>query len=425
MDAVDFVIISIGDELLRGETVDTNSTWLSAELSRLGLQTVERFTVPDDVDAISAAIGRAQIVAKGCILTGGLGPTVDDVTRDALARYLGKELRLDEALLRDVEKRYAARGMALPDERPREAMIPDGVLPLENRVGIAPGMMFEDDARLIVALPGVPSELKDIFEKELRPILSTAGRKSFAVESFYTTGIPESVLSKRIARAFDAEGLDSAGLAFYPSFFGVEVRLGSAASADFDRKCAVVEKECGRWCYSMTEKSLPAVVGSLLVERGAAVATAESCTGGLLAARMVDVPGASDWFGGGVVAYSNRAKAEILNVNPADIERLGAVSAEVAYQMARGAAARFHADYALSTTGIAGPTGGTPEKPLGLIYYAMRTPRGIRVRKNIIAGGRNAHRFRASQAALAMLWLELDNRYDSHEWADGSSEVLS
>ena len=424
MDAVDFVIISVGDELLRGRTIDMNSAWLSSELSKLGCRTVEHSTVADDVVSISSAIERAQQIADGCIVTGGLGPTIDDVTRDALSYYLRQKLVIDEDLLGDIERRYSARGMVMPDP-PREALVPVGTTSLKNGVGIAPGILFRESDRLICLLPGVPHEMKDIFKNQLEPIIRGIAKPSdSAAKSLFTTGIPESVIAAKIARSFDSLKLDSERLSFYPSTFGVEIRIGGEKSdANFKRRCSAVRDICRHWCYSTTEGSLPVVVGELLSSAGRTVATAESCTGGLLASRMVDVPGASGWFEGGVVSYSNRAKAELLTVDSEKIERFGAVSAEVASQMARGAAERFHANYALSTTGIAGPSGGTDEKPVGLVYYAMDTPHGTYIRRNIIAGGRKQHRERTSQAALAMLWLELSGRYESHEWADGSIEV--
>ncbi len=421
MGALRFAIIAVGDELLAGRTVDTNSAWLSAELDRLGFETVERITVGDEIGAIGEAIARARSRAGACIMCGGLGPTVDDRTTEAVADYFGRGLCTEPRALAEVLEKYARRGLVPPGgETPKEAMLPEGAEPLGNSVGIAPGFLVEEAGFTLFALPGVPHEMRDIFEKGIAPRIARFAPvdrpKSL---SLYTTGIAESRLAGRIDPILT--DFPNEKIAFYPSFYGVELRLsGNARSAAFEEFSRRVTETAAPWCYSTDERSLPIVAGERLAEIGAKLSTAESCTGGLLASRLVEVAGASAWFSGGVVAYSNRAKAELLGVDISSLERFGAVSAEVAGQMARGAAEKFHSEFALSTTGIAGPSGATPEKPVGLVFYALFSPEGITVRSNIFAGGREAHRHRSSQSALAMLWLALEGRLNRHEWLDGS-----
>jgi len=420
---LDCVIISIGDELLTGRTVDTNSTWLCSRLNILEIRVIENITVPDEVNRIEEAFHRAFSIAEIVITTGGLGPTDDDKTRDAIAHYAGVKLETDVRVLEDIEAKFAARGMYPPRTSAREALIPEGANTLENTVGVAPGLYLKlDGRRHLIALPGVPSELKDIFEKQLTPILKQLpGTIKNRVETFYTTGIPESALSQKI---FDALGnIGTEGLAFYPSNLGVEVRISvSADKTGYDSVTDIIEAVTKPWCFSREEKNLAAVVGESLKKRNEAVTVAESCTGGLLASRLVDIPGASSWFLGGVISYSNKAKSDVLGVNPEDIELYGAVSPIVAAQMADGAAKIFGAKYALSTTGIAGPSGGTEKKPVGLVYYALHTPEKTIVRKNRFIGGREDHRYRTSQAALNLLYLHLTGKHDNYPWADGSTE---
>ena len=420
---MDIVIIAIGDELLSGRTVDTNSAWLSANLDSMGIRTLERLTVADEIPAIIEALRRVKSRVKVCIITGGLGPTNDDLTVDALAKFAERKLVASKESLDIVLEKYRRRGLIVPvGGVPREALLPEGATPLDNAVGVAPGILMELDDFTIIALPGVPHEMKDIFERSVSGHLANFERGARAkVESIFTTGIPESRLFGVLEPVIDS--FPDAKIAFYPSFYGVEIRLtGEVADARFRKFREAVREKASPWCYSTNEGSLPAIIGEILSLRGLNLSVAESCTGGLIASRLVDVPGASRWFEGGVVSYSNDAKIELLGVDRSVIEDYGAVSGIVAGQMARGAAERFHTKFALSTTGIAGPSGGTPEKPVGLVFYALHSPEGTKVRSNIIAGPREAHRHRTSQAVLTMLWLELDGKYDNHQWADGSRE---
>lgn len=417
------IIITIGDEILAGKTVDSNSSWLSKELGSKGIETIKAFTVPDDIDVIANTISDSLSSANIVLTTGGLGPTDDDMTREAIEKALSAVLTFDENYFAKIKDIFADRGIAMPENVRREAYVPEGARILPNSVGVAPGLLLERDGKFLIALPGVPPEMKDIFENQLLPVLSSMGDvETKRVEVFYTTGLPESAMFEKLTSALG--DLDTAGIGSYPGNLGVEIRMTmNPDDISAEEKLRIIEETLAPWIYSTNEKSLPAVIGKILESRGKTLACAESCTGGLLASRIIDVPGASGWFMGSAVTYSNESKAEILGVSKDDIETYGAVSAEVAGQMAEGAAKRYRTDYAMSTTGIAGPSGGTPEKPVGTVFYALRTPERILVRKNRFTRGRKDHRYRTSQAALAMLWLELVGKYDSHPWEDGSEAI--
>ncbi len=418
------VIISIGDELLDGRTLDSNSAWLAGELGGLGIRVVECITVPDEPERIIRALRRGFDISEIVITTGGLGPTDDDLTRGALAEYLGVKLTRDNRVLDGIKEIFAGRGIIMPPNVAREALIPVGARPLKNSVGVAPGLFIPmNDSRLLIALPGVPPEMRAIFCEELAPLLlERGGGIRPNIESLFTVGIPESALFERVSRA--SSGFGTEGLAFYPSNIGVEVRIDTGAGDNnAAERLRLIREAVEPWRYSNSEKSLPAVVGGLLSRSGRTVSTAESCTGGLLSSRLVDVPGASDWFPGGIVSYSNEAKAEMLGVGRDILEKFGAVSPQVALSMASGAARLFGSTFALSTTGIAGPSGGTDEKPVGLVYYALHTPERTFVRRNRFTRGREDHRYRTSQSALAMLWLWLEGKYKDHPWEDGSREI--
>ncbi len=416
-------IITIGDEILAGKTVDSNSSWLSKQLNGMGIDTAIAFTVPDDVNEIVSIINQALSIAEIVFTTGGLGPTDDDMTRDALSKATNAELVFDAEYFEKIKHIFADRGIKMPENARREADVPKGAKVLENDVGVAPGLLIEMNGKYLIALPGVPPEMKDIFENQLLPIFKSMEKiQTKRLEIFYTTGIPESVLFDKLSSALG--NLETAGIGSYPGNLGVELRY--TIDPDDNRrqsKLEIITDTLSPWCYSRTEKKLTAVIGEILKEKNLSLATAESCTGGLLSSRIVNIPGSSEWFMGSAVTYSNEAKAAILGVSKMDIEKHGAVSAPVAGQMAGGAVKIFNSDYALSTTGIAGPTGGTPEKPVGTVFYALKTPSRTLVRKNRFTRGREDHRYRTSQAALAMLWLELADRYDKHEWEDGSEAV--
>jgi nicotinamide-nucleotide amidase len=389
-------LLTIGDELLLGQTTNTNAAWLGEKLSDIGVHIERSVTVGDDADAITTELDRAYESAQLVITTGGLGPTHDDMTKSIIADYFGCELEMNEALLARVRLYYERRGREMPSEVALLAEIPDGFEMLENKVGTAVGLWYADEEgpseeessddgpnpRLIAVLPGVPDEMKSIFENGVAPRLS--GRtdvQDLAHRTLLTTGVPESSLQQKIGDLSDWLD-DSLKLAYLPSTSGVRLRLtaygrdAEAAEKRIDELEEELRDRIGKYIFGTGKDTLEGVVGTALSNRNLTVATAESATGGLIGHRLTKIPGSSDYFWGGVIAYANDVKTGILGVDPAALKAHGAVSSDVAEQMARGARERLGTHVGVSTTGIAGPGGGTEDKPVGTLFvgFAMGEP---------------------------------------------------
>lgn len=406
-------LVTIGDELLLGHTVDTNAAWLARSLGELGMRVVRQSTVGDDAAAIRAAVAEALDRTGAVVCTGGLGPTRDDVTRPVVAELFGRTLRVRDDLLAELRERFAALGREMSPSNRTQAEVPDGALVLPNAHGTAPGLLLtRDDGAFVALLPGVPREMRGIFAGELLPwLVERWPERAGAIRHrlVRTTGIAESELADRLEALFaDVDGL---GIAFLPSTTGVDVRLTSwgtlssdACDAVFDDLERAIRRLVGDRVYATGDDDLIDALATRLRRRGWTLALAESCTGGLVAKRLTDRAGASDYVLGGVVAYANEAKTELLGVDAELIGRHGAVSEQVASAMARGAAARLGADCAIAVTGIAGPGGGTSEKPVGTVCVAVIAGGSERSRTFTVAGDREEVRERSAQAALAMLW---------------------
>lgn len=408
-------VLAVGDELLLGATQDSNSGFAAREMFASGLQ-LAQVTVVSDADAelragVEAALARCQAL----VVTGGLGPTVDDRTKEVVAALLGDELLLDEAILDDIRARFARRGRPMPEINVKQAMMPRGARVIPNPVGSAPGVHWTRDGREVFLLPGVPAEMRAMFSATVLPRLVTVGHPQPACfAAFRTVGVPESELAERVAGITGA--FPAAVWAFYPGWGGVDVKVrrGGAADSSWTLLCDQLRAALGQTCYSeRADESLAEVVQKLLIERSMTVAFAESCTGGLLSARFTDVAGASACFTGGFVTYANAAKMEWLGV-PEDLLRAhGAVSAPVAAAMARGARDHAASDIAVSVTGVAGPSGGTPEKPVGLVFVALAAAGGCWVRRLHLFQNRELNRYVASQMALDLV------RRHLHGWPVG------
>ncbi|UCH78140.1 MAG: competence/damage-inducible protein A [Candidatus Coatesbacteria bacterium] len=401
-------IIAIGDELLLGKTVNNNAAYLSARLAAVGIGTRRQMVVGDRDDEIVAALEAARELAAIAVTTGGLGPTEDDRTLAAVASHLGRELVLHQPTLREIERRFARRGLTMPAVNVGQASVPAGARVLSNPLGTAPGLILEEEGFLLCLLPGVPAEMEYIFEHGFLPYLEKKGYAGERVleKLLHATGLPESAVAERLAGVEVPAGLH---LAFLPQAAQVDLRIWGTASDEgnfAERARPVIEavrRELGEYIFGEDGTSLEEVVGELLGRRGETVAVAESCTGGLLAKRLTDVPGASAWFLGGVVAYANEAKTSLLGVPEETLVAHGAVSEEVARALAAGARERFGATYALAATGIAGPSGGTAEKPVGMVCLALAGADGVASTTQTFGGGRGWVRRRASQYALEML----------------------
>jgi nicotinamide-nucleotide amidase len=404
---VQIEIVTIGNEILSGRTVDTNFAWLARALEEASVQVAWHSTAGDSGERIAEALIRALERADAVVMTGGLGPTPDDMTRKAVANVLGRSLRLDEDVLAAIRERARKLGRLLPSSVESQALIPVGAQTWHNRLGTAPGLLLMHDGTPVILLPGVPYEMEALAKEFAIPYLrARTGRR---VESFTlrTAGVSESMLQEKIALL--PQSWPGAQLAYLPSYFGVDLRV-TVTGDDPERVELVTAKAydqlravAGPVMYAEGATPIEQVVGETLMELGARVATAESCTGGLVAKRLTDTPGSSRYFERGFVTYSNVSKVQLLGVKAADLEAHGAVSAPIAEQMAAGAAKRAGVEAAVGVTGVAGPEGGSDEKPLGTVFIAVYGARGTAVREYHFVGTRNTVRERAAQIALDLL----------------------
>ncbi len=406
-------IITIGDELLIGQVVDTNSAWLGSTLGDDGIKVIQITSVQDHaaqiVQAVNDALSRADIV----LMTGGLGLTKDDITKKTLAEMFGMKLVRNEQVYEMVGKQLALRGIAFTELNQGQALVPDGCTVLPNRNGTAPGMWFERDGKVLISMPGVPFEMKALVKDEVLPRL----RKHFALDAnvhrtIITFGLAESILADTIA-SWEEALPPYLHLAYLPSALCIRLRLSAyeidrqKAEQEIESQIEKLSKVIPHYIIGSEDDSLESVTGTLLKTRGETLATAESCTGGNIAHRFTAMPGASEYFKGGVVAYSNEVKIALLGVDPESLNRYGAVSQSVAEQMAEGVRRATGATYGISTTGIAGPTGGTPEKPVGTVWMAVATPNGVFSRRMVFGSVRSQNIERASSNCINLLRLQL------------------
>jgi nicotinamide-nucleotide amidase len=401
-------VVTIGTELVLGLTPDTNAAELGRALAAAGAEVVRHVSVPDRPDAIRAAIAEALARTGFVITTGGLGPTRDDMTKREVAALFGKALELDAAVLRSLEERFRRLGRPMPAVNRTQAEVPAGATVLPNPRGTAPGLWLEEQGRVVVLLPGVPSEMRGLLADEVLPRIQARGAgRVVRSRTVRTTGVPESALAERVGAI--EEEIAPLTLAYLPSTEGVDLRVTAWALREDEAErllaAAVgqLRARAGEHCYGEDSTDLAAGVLDQLRARKARLAIAESCTGGLLAGRVTAVPGASDVFVGGVVAYDDHVKTHWLAVPAALLQTHGAVSEEVVRAMAEGAQRHFAVDAALAVTGIAGPGGGTPEKPVGTVWLAARLGTEMRALKRMFPGDRGEIRARAAQAALDLL----------------------
>ena len=406
-------IVTVGTELLLGQTVDTNGAELGRALAAVGAEVTRRTAVPDWPDAIRAAVADALERTGFVLTTGGLGPTRDDVTKTVVAELFGKRLVLDEPLLAGIAARFGRLGRPMPDSNRGQAEVPEGATILPNPRGTAPGLWVEDArGRVAVLLPGVPREMRGLLADEVLPRLArrAAGGGPPRVvlsRTIRTTGVGESALAERIG-PIEAE-IAPLTLAYLPSPDGVDLRLTAwgLEQGEADARLAAaarrLERVAGEHCYGADDVDLAAVVLDALRRGRHRLGLAESCTGGLVAERITNIPGASDTFIGGVVAYTDVIKTAALKVPLETLEAHGAVSEETVRAMAEGAQRLFSTDTALAVTGIAGPGGGTPEKPVGTVWLAARVHTTTRAVQRVLPGDRDEIRRRSAQAALDLL----------------------
>ncbi len=369
-------VITIGDEILYGQITDTNTQWISAELDKVGIRTVRKSSVGDREDRILEILREAESRADVILMTGGLGPTKDDITKKTLAKYFGSQLVINEEALRDVAEIFSRRGFELTELNRQQAALPDNATFISNKVGTAPGMWFEKDGKVFVSMPGVPHEMKWLMENAILQKL----QRHFSTPVIYhrmikTVGIGESFLADKIEEWEDSLP-PHIRLAYLPGMGQVKLRLTATGDrlavlegevqAQIDRLLQIVPE----YVYGYDKDELETVVGRMLLERGMTLAVAESCTGGYLGHAITRIPGSSRYFTGGIIAYDNRVKVEQLNVSPETLEKFGAVSEQTVREMAENVRKKLNTSIGVATSGVAGPDGGTEEKPVGTVWMA-------------------------------------------------------
>lgn len=406
-------IITIGDEILIGQILDTNSRYISRALNAHGIVVTERTSIGDRHDQIVATLDRALLQSEVVIITGGLGPTKDDITKHTLCEYFGSTLRYDEVEAEHIRTMLAARNIAFNELNRGQAMVPECCTVLHNAHGTAPGMWFEREGRVVVSLPGVPFEMQHLIDDEVIPRLKVRFElREIVHRTMITFGIAESILAERIA-AWEEALPEYLHLAYLPAPNVVRLRLsayeveGKEVRREIEERFEALRSIIPDNIAGFEEASVEELVHNILINKGETLAVAESCTGGTIASKFTAQAGASAYFLCGVVSYSNESKCNILGVPASDIEQYGAVSEQVAKAMAQGVRAISGANFAISTTGIAGPTGGTKEKPVGTVWIGVATPeKCFAVLKNC-GTDRSQIISRATAYAIAMLYDEL------------------
>jgi nicotinamide-nucleotide amidase len=408
-------IISIGDEIMYGHTIDSNSAFISQRLADLGIEVVYQTSVGDEVNRIVEAINQARQRVNLIITTGGLGPTHDDVTMKGIVKAFKKNLVFHPEILEKIKQRYEKRGIEMPQINQNQALIPQGAKFFDNAVGSAPGILIQEEKITFIALPGVPREMQYLMDNEVLPFLSKQKiAKNIIHQKIRTTGIVESALYEKVEDVVK-ESKD-VNIAFLPGFQGVDIRLTVSARDEKSGKILIEQVQqkimdrIYEFVYSTDSESQEELVGRLLREKKMKLAVAESCTGGLLAAKITNIAGSSDYFDRGVVTYSNQAKTQSLGVPEEMMKKHGAVSQQVAEAMAKGVVKISGAEVGVGITGIAGPTGGTTEKPVGLVYIGIANKQKAWVEKFLFGDDRQIIRERSSYAALNMIRLHLSGK---------------
>lgn len=406
---MDVTIVTIGDELLIGQVVDTNSAWMAKKLNNVGFNVKQIWSVSDAADAITSAVDSAMKSTDIVLLTGGLGPTKDDITKATLAAYFNTKLVYNDGVLKNVEQLLLHRLHSLNRLNRSQAMVPEACRVMINEFGTAPAMWFEKDGKVVVSMAGVPFEMQHSMEKDVIPGLIEKFRVGKIVhKTLLVTGYAESVLSEKIE---DIEnGLPfNIKLAYLPSPGLVRLRLSASGEAHEELETAIqkeVEKlyDCLQDAIQgEDDDNLEQGIGVLLKKHGLLLGTAESCTGGNIAAQIISVAGSSDYFSGAIVAYQNEIKVNVLGVSPSDLQKEGAVSEAVVVQMVKGALNALNCQVAIATSGIAGPSGGTDEKPVGTVWVAVGNKNKVLAKKYVFTKNRTYNIKRSTLTGLMML----------------------
>lgn len=406
-------IITIGDEILIGQIVDTNSAWMATELNKIGMGVKQISSISDEAEHISKALDEAKKRADVILITGGLGPTKDDVTKTTLSKYFNMPLRLDETTLAHVKLFFEKLNRPMIDSNIKQAEVPDGCTVIMNKNGTAPCMWFEQEGKIFVSMPGVPFEMKYLMQDEIIPRLKKAFKLPHIIhQTILTVGLGESFLAEQIA---DIENQlpSHIKLAYLPKLGQVRLRLTAAGEDEAQLKtevalytCQIVER-IEKYVILTEDIPFERAILNVMKAQGLKLSTAESCTGGYIAHLFTQHPGSSAVFEGGGVTYSNALKQAILGVKPETLELFGAVSEETVKEMALGAINRFDTDYAVAVSGIAGPDGGTPEKPVGTVWIAVANRKQVKAKLFNFASQRMQNIERSAMAALMLLFIQL------------------
>jgi len=406
-------IITIGDELLIGQVVDTNSAWMAEKLNSIGIKVVQITSISDNREQILQTLKEASSRADFILITGGLGPTRDDITKQTLCEYFNTNLQFNEDAYKNVKNLFIQRGFKVTEINRKQAEIPASCIPIQNINGTAPGMWFEKDGKIYVSMPGVPFEMKPMVTKHILPRLAEQFNSSYILhKTILTQGVGESFLAKTIEEWEDRLP-PNMKLAYLPQPGLVRLRITAVGDnreeleTQVEDQCVQVRPPIPDLIFGYDTDTMEGVIGSLLVGQGKTVSTAESCTGGVLAHKITSVPGSSAYFMGSVVAYDNRVKVSVLNVDEQLIDQHGAVSEAVVCQMAEGVRKLLKTDFALATSGIAGPDGGTEQKPVGTTWIALASPEKVIAKKFLFGEHRGRNIQKASLAALNILRMEL------------------
>lgn len=407
------ILISVGDEILYGQIHNTNVHYLSGVLTDLGIRVTSQLTLPDQADVMLEEFKKAEQHHDLTIITGGLGPTADDLTKPILAEMYNSEMHLNREALEAITELFKQRGRELTELNKQQALLPDACEYMPNRLGTAPGMWFQREGKVVVSLPGVPYEMQTLMEEQVIPRI----KSMFSLPVIYhrmirTAGIPESKLAAMI-KEWEDQLPNHIRLAYLPRLGQVRLRLTafgedqSMLEADVQKEVLKVLPIIDKYVYGFDGEELEAVVGKKLIEKGWKLSSAESCTGGFVAHKITSVPGSSRYFMGTVVPYHNEYKQNIIHVNAETLKKHGAVSEECVREMVEGVCRIFGTEVGIATSGIAGPDGGTPEKPVGTVWLAIKTPSGIKSRLLNLTKDRTLNIELTATASLYMLWREI------------------
>jgi len=400
-------LVTIGAELLNGARTNTNAAWIGQNVISVGGAIDWHMTVNDEKNTIESALDEVPTSIDVVLCTGGLGPTHDDITSSVLYDYFGAKPEFDEQYWQLLTKKFAARNQVIPDINRNQAMKPDIGEVIPNPIGSARGLHLSNKSYHLFAMPGVPAEMKSMMTNTILPWIESRSKSKIHVTVMRTTGIMESVLYEKVQGILD--DYPQINVAFLPRFTGVDIRLTTSDKNTLNRLVDQISPVIQKYHFGGEGVELEDVVGKLLIKNRKTIATAESCTGGLIGDRLTNISGSSLYYKGGIVAYSNSVKEKTIGVKKETLDSAGSVSEETALEMARGIRNKLNADIGLSTTGIAGPKGGTKEKPVGLVYIAISYDRGEKVYRFTFTPYRKTNKLMTSQAALNITRIHILN----------------